>query len=349
VQRDINMLSSVRKGGPLVRSACFFSALLLVGPAFGHGGGHGEKNEDIVAVLDKLPAALQSVKVELHKTLASQLVIENKTDKLLEILDADGAPFLRIGPDKVQANLAAAAWYRTYTETGIPIPAAAKEKNAAPKWSAVSKTPAWGWFDLRLRSEDIRVPHGVADARRTATVGQWKIPVHFDGKPTALTGVFRYMPRPSGRFEARLTGGGEISPGISVQILPGPVPGFFVTNTSRETLTVFGRANEPLVRIGPEGVYANVKSPTWQQSGQAEVSYEPMLADAKAAPQWVLRSPSPRFSWIDVRAAYPQREPPAAVVKRGARAEVQRWTIPMQHGQTELKVTGATDWIPVSK
>ncbi len=345
MQRDVNVLSSVRKGGLLIRSACFFSALLLlVGPAFGHG----EKSDDIVAVLDKLPAALQSVKVELHKTLASQLVIENKSGKLLEILDADGVPFLRIGPDKVEANLAAAAWYRTYTETGIPIPAAAREKNAAPKWSAVSKTPAWGWFDLRLRSE-IKVPHNVVDARRTATVGQWKIPVRFDGKPAALTGVLRYMPPPSGRFEARLTGGGELGPGISVQILPGLVPGFFVTNTSKETLTVFGSGGEPFVRIGSDGVYANVKSPTWQQSGQAEVSSEPTLADAKAAPQWVLRSPSPRFSWIDVRAGYPQREPPAAVVKRGARAEVQRWTIPMQHGQTELKVTGATHWIPVGK
>lgn len=305
---------------------------------------HGEASDDIVATLDKAGAALQGIEISLHKTQAHQLVIANKTGKVLEILDAQGRPFLRIGAQQVEADMAAAAWYRSYTPGGIGMPA--MESND-PRWTAVSKTAAWGWFDVRLRTGDLKVPHKSAERKHSATLGQWKIPVRVDGKPTAISGSFRYTPPPAGQFVARLTVPEQVRPGIHAQVLPGPVPGLYITNTTAETLVVFGRNDEPFIRIGPEGVFANVKSPTWQHSARAEVSSDnKTLADAKAPPQWVMTSPSASFSWIETRAAYRRSGPPAGIAKRGVKSELQRWHIPMQLGDTRLELGGATDWVP---
>jgi hypothetical protein len=249
---------------------------------------HGpQQRSDVVVTLDRLPVALRGIKAGLHQTVALQLLVENKSAKLLEVLDAAGKPFVRIAPDG-----------------------------------------SWGWFDRRLDTGHIQVPHRVVDAGRRAPIGRWKIPVRFGGVRTQLSGAFHYVPPPNGHFETRLTSPAEISPGVTVMLLRGSVPGFYVDNRSDRTITIYGAAGEPFLSIGPQGVQANVASPAWLASGKADVSFVEPIADAGAEPQWQLRSLAPRFSWLEPRAA--KRE----------------WEVAIRHGDETKRIAGVTEWIP---
>jgi hypothetical protein len=309
--------------------------------------GHGEASQDVTIELDAAPVALAGVKVALHRTLAHQLVVENSSQELLEVLSTDGRPFLRIGPSGVEADLAAAEWYRTYTAVGIPAPVAARDKRAPAQWTQVSRTAAWGWFDLRLRTDPISVPHKVVHAGRRAAIGRWKIPVRFAGALRQLTGTFQYAPPVSGYFEVRLIGTSEISPGVRVQVLPGTTAGLYLENRSAQPVTLLGNRGEAFLRIGPDGVQANVISPTWLLSGQAETTAVETSADAGAPPRWEERSRSPRFSWLDPRMRYPRDAPAQTPGRTRARGEVGRWEIPFLHGEEQRKISGAIDWVPL--
>ena len=76
------------------------------------------------------------MRVEIHQTMGPQVVIENPSPRTVEVLDAAGAPFARIGPDGVAGNFAAPAWYLTYSP-GAVVPAAAAP-GAEPRWVRAS-------------------------------------------------------------------------------------------------------------------------------------------------------------------------------------------------------------------
>ena len=74
---------------------------------------HGpDPGAELVVRLDPLAPELAGVRAQVHRTVAYQLVIENTTDRVLEVLDERGVAFIRIGPSGVEGNLAAPAWYR---------------------------------------------------------------------------------------------------------------------------------------------------------------------------------------------------------------------------------------------
>jgi hypothetical protein len=79
-----------------VLNGCRLSlALLLAAPlAWSHGAG----NDDVIVTMDAVPAALDAIRVELRKTLAPQLVMENSTGIPVEVIGSDGITFLRLGP-----------------------------------------------------------------------------------------------------------------------------------------------------------------------------------------------------------------------------------------------------------
>ncbi|MFL6651721.1 MAG: hypothetical protein ACJ8J7_10600 [Sulfurifustaceae bacterium] len=321
----------------------WLAAVLLgaAAPAFGHA----DQPNDLVVDLDQPPPQLRGVLVRLHRTLGYQLLVENRTGKRLEVLDASGRPFLRIGPDGVAADLAAAEWYRTYTAVGAPRPALPDD--AAPRWTSVSRTPAWGWFDRRLRTEGLHVSAGTR-ARGSAVIGRWEIPVRIDGALTRLTGTFRHTPAASGYFAARLTSPEEISPGLRVRILRGARPALYLENRSAQPVTVYGANGEPFLVIGSEGVRANVLSPAWLASGQAEATTAEVQADTSAPARWQWRSSAPRFAWLEPRLAYSGKAPPETGGAQARRAEMLRWEIPIRHGDRPGRISGAIDWIPLA-
>jgi hypothetical protein len=308
--------------------AAFGAALLiLAGDFVPVHACDGDPN--VRAVLGPLPAALSGMRVEIHRTLAVQLVLANPTARTLEILDDAGVPFLRIGPHGVEGNLAARAWYATYS----PLATAPRSAgDGPPRWMRVSAEPAFGWFEPRLDAAQVVVPDEVRGAGTAVEVGRWRIAMRLDGAPMTLSGPFRFEPPARGSYRSRLTSPAEVAPGVRVRLLPGAVPGLMVESASPQTLIVFGVADEPFLRIGPRGVEANLRSTTWRQSARRFSG--PEESEFGAGPQWKTVARVPRYSWIEPRAT-----PPSRTV-----AAERKWSVPMQIGSDRVEVTGAAVW-----
>jgi hypothetical protein len=248
-------------------------SLAVARPAPAHETAAG----DVVPTVDALPARLDGVTVQLRRTLAHQLVVENRTGRVLEVLDEHGAPFLRLGP-------------------------AGAEVRRKDGWARVATIPAWGWFDRRLDPRGIAVPHRTRDAGVPASVAAWTIPMRLGGVPVALAGHFRFVPLASGRVGPRLTSPAEPFPGVHVSLVPGRVPALYLENGGTEPVVVLGTSGEPFLLIGADGTSANVRSPTWRRTGKAAVTDVDAPTDPGAAPEWQLQSRSPRYAWIEFRA-----------------------------------------------
>lgn len=111
-----------------------------------------------------------------------------------------------------------------------------------------------------------------------------------------------------------------------------------LTNSSDQTVTIFGYEGEPYLRIGPEGVEENLASPTryLNQRRNGDVALPPR-ADAAAEPDWERVSGDPRFVWFDHRV----HRMPDDVRPDGA-----VWTVPFAVGETRYELTGALRYAP---
>jgi hypothetical protein len=321
---------------------CWLSlALLMAAPlAWSHGAG----NDDVIVTMDAVPAALGKMRVELRKTLAPQLVLENTSGSPVEVIGSDGIAFLRLGPAGAEANINAPDWYRFYSTSGTPLPERLtqlkKGQRLPENWQTVSRSPAWGWFDARLDTESLKVPHKARDSALPVAFKSWKIPLRLAGRTQFLSGHFQTMPAISGRAEARLTSASELAPGVMLQVLQGPVPAFMLANDSSEPVVILDGDGAPLLEIGPAGVRVNTRSSGWIGSGLAESGFAPMPVAAGDGPLWLVRSTTPRFTWL---------EPRAAMTLTAGKRQQTTWTIPYvlqaSGGDVSGKVQGSTQWI----
>jgi hypothetical protein len=283
-----------------------------------------DARREVRAEIDALPAALAGMRVQAVRTLGAQLLLENPTAHTVEVLDAKGIPFVRVGPRGVEANLASRAWRGTSAAV-------------APRWETVSGEHAYGWFEPRVDTTQVALPPALPARGAAIDVGAWSVPLRVDGVAVELRGRFRYRPPAAGAYVARLTSPATPADGVRVTLLRGPTTGLLLENTGAQTLVVFGAEGEPLLRIGRDGVEANLRSPTWAASGRAAADAVP--AAPGAAPQWRRVAAQPRYSWIDPRAAAPP-DPPAAA------AEPRAWQVPVQIGAQRLPITGVLVWHP---
>lgn len=292
---------------------------LLAQPAV--AGAHGASH--VRAVAGPLPAPLAGMEVEVHYSVAPQLVLENTTGRTVEVLDVDGTAFIRIGPRGVEANLAAPATYATQGP-GAPLAVAARD-DAAARWTLVRTQPSYGWFDPRLDPGDVHV----ARFSQAVTTGTWTIPLRVDGDDVLLAGTFEWTPPPA-PAALSLTSPAEIAPGVRIRMLPGRHPGLLVENAGTRSVTILGVDGEPFLRIGQAGVEANVRSATWQQSGRATI------VDATPArePAWVRVATGTRYGWVDPRLAAPAL----------GSGSLEQWRIPLLIGTEPAVVTGERAW-----
>lgn len=326
------------RGGLLV--AFMAANLLLAATAYGHGGGSGEGNGKVRAVLDPLPPELSSLRVQLRKTLAPQLLVANSTDQPLSIEDETGRDFLRIGPEHTEGDLGAAAFHRTNTLMAPgTIPA---DASGEPRWKVVEATPNWGWFDLRLRTDPVDVPHKVVDAGKRASVGHWSVPVRLGDTESAISGRFEYVPPAVGIVQAQVVDAGALKGQALVRAMPGSArPGLFLSYRGDSPLTLMGEQNEPFLRFSPQGVEANRHSPTWALVAPAgSPSFVESSDDAKAL--WAKVSGGGSFGWIEPRAAYTD-----TVDDPSSPAVVKRWQIPIRVGDSSSRIEGLTRWLPL--
>lgn len=333
---ELNIVTRPFSDSPVRRAA--IRAVLVVCFLFIDGAGTATAHDgrtNIRVELDSLSPELNGMKIELHETIAPQLVVENRTGKLLEILDDEGVAFLRIGPHGVEANLSAPDWYRTYSP-GMGV-SQMREADAAPRWKRVSPNSAWGWFDLRLRHDKIKIPRAIVDRGLRTEVGRWEVPMRLDGSRVALRGVFLYDPPPRFVVRTRLISPPELRSGVQVTLLPGRVPGLLMQNHSRETATVLGRQGEPFLQIGPGGVKANVRSPTWlENAGKQRVAGQRERVTG-TPPEWEKVSASPSYGWIEFRAL-----PPGGEASTRLTDQELRWKVPILIGDKRVLVTGST-------
>ena len=299
------------------------AGLMLIGAA----GAHGPEAKAVKARLDPLPAALAGVEAQVQTTVAPQLVVANDSDRTLEILDREGRAFLRIDRGGVLADLASPAWYRGQTAArGVPLPDGVAQ-DAAPRWARVSERPHWGWFDPRLRTDEVAVPHDLEHAGRPARLADWRVPVRRAGQASALAGAFRYEPLPPGRFLSRLTSDPALAEGVTVTLAPGTVPALHLHNQGKTPVLVADARGRPWLRVGPGGSFLNA-------------------APEADAPRWVKVAGGPRYTWTEPRAAYGERWPSAAVLDAGQRARVSTWRLPVTVGDKPVAVTGEVLWVP---
>jgi hypothetical protein len=149
-------------------------------------------------------------------------------------------------------------------------------------------------------------------------------------------------------FDGRVLSMTPDVPGLSVRVLQFGDELELVNETGTEVL-VPGYSDEPYLRIGPEGVWRNARSPATyinlDRFGRVDL---PGDADAAAAPDWVRISTQPQYVWHDHRTHWMSEGqlPPQVAADPTTSHLVFEWTVPLRHGTTDVDVAGELTWSP---
>jgi hypothetical protein len=184
-----------------------------------------------------------------------------------------------------------------------------------------------------------------AEVRRTATL------------VVAVTGILLLLAAPAaahGRgsdatnFRSRVTDAPDL-PGVTWRVYGGDEL-LQVTNDGPAELLVEGYEGEPYLRVGPDGVFENRRSPAayLNQDRLAMVSL-PDEADAEAEPDWVRVSTGRSASWHDHRIHWMAPTLPDAVEQAGTDTETvvfDAWEVPFTLDGRPYTVVGELRWIP---
>ncbi|MFM8303935.1 MAG: hypothetical protein ACKOA9_06515, partial [Actinomycetota bacterium] len=121
-----------------------------------------------------------------------------------------------------------------------------------------------------------------------------------------------------------------------------------LVNSGRRTVVVEGYDDEPYLRVGPRGVFENVRSPAhFLNRVLKDPEPPPASADPDAPPEWVRVSTGSTARWHDHRAHWMgDRDPP--VVTRAPDEEhlVQRFRIVLRTGDRTATARGVLRWVP---
>lgn len=117
-----------------------------------------------------------------------------------------------------------------------------------------------------------------------------------------------------------------------------------VHNRTGREVTVLGYAGEPYLRITPDAVFTNTRSPAvYINLKQAP----PKDVDAKATPSWQRTGGQPVARWHDHRSHWTGSGlPPAAAAAPEERHRIANWTVTLIADRTPVKVTGTLDYAP---
>ena len=120
-------------------------------------------------------------------------------------------------------------------------------------------------------------------------------------------------------------------------------------NTSGREVLVLGYSQEPYLRVGPDGVFENRRSPTsWANRSLAPAGKAPSEYDPAAEPRWQRIGSRPLAVWPDQRSHWTNPQDPPEV--RRARGErhlvVPRWQIPLRQGTQTILISGTITWVP---
>ncbi|MEW6475191.1 MAG: hypothetical protein AB1679_23290 [Actinomycetota bacterium] len=139
-------------------------------------------------------------------------------------------------------------------------------------------------------------------------------------------------------------------PGLEVRVIESGSR-LEVENRTGEDAVVIGYENEPYLRVGPDGVFENRRSPaTYLNSDRRGRTTVPATADPKAAPEWRKIASQPVARWHDHRVHWMGDQNPPAVRRAPGETHViiPNWVVPIRHGSTTIEARGDLRWIPGS-
>ncbi len=149
-------------------------------------------------------------------------------------------------------------------------------------------------------------------------------------------------------FDGRVTSVGPAMPGVTVRVLQFGDE-LEVVNPTDTEVSVPGYSGEPYLRIGPDGVWRNARSPATTINLDRDASTAlPADADAAAPPEWVQVSTQPQYVWHDHRTHWMSEGqlPPVVAADPSSAHTVLAWTVPMSFGGTPVDVDGVLTWSP---
>ena len=149
-------------------------------------------------------------------------------------------------------------------------------------------------------------------------------------------------------FDGRVTSVSPDLPGVTVRVLQFG-DDLELVNRSGTEVAVPGYEEEPYLRIGPDGVWRNARSPaTYINLDRYGRVTLPANVDPRAEPEWVQLSTEPHYVWHDHRTHWMTQGllPPAVAADPGRSHTVFEWTVPLGYGDTSAKVTGVLTWTP---
>jgi hypothetical protein len=149
-------------------------------------------------------------------------------------------------------------------------------------------------------------------------------------------------------FRTRLQSVTPQMPGLTVRVVE-IGSRLELLNTGREEVVVLGYSGEPYLRVGPEGVFENRRSPaTYLNASRKGTTRVPARADAAAPPEWRKVSSEQVARWHDHRVHWMGAQDPPTVRRDPGRTHMilPHWTVDLRHGATPVVVSGDLTWVP---
>jgi len=149
-------------------------------------------------------------------------------------------------------------------------------------------------------------------------------------------------------FDGRVLAVTPAMPGVGVRVLQFGDE-FELVNRSNTEVLVPGYSDEPYLRIGPDGVWRNSRSPATyinlDRFGRVQL---PADADPAAEPSWQQVSTEPSYVWHDHRTHWMLADqlPPAVAADPTRTHRVFDWEIPLSYGGEQVTVAGELTWSP---
>lgn len=303
---------------------CAALALLAPSLATAHGGARADVRVEMA------PVKVPGLTVELHQDyIAPQIVVGNRTGKPLEILDAEGRVFLRIGPQQAEGDVHAEAFHRSRGTAGADV--RPEMLSPQPRWQRINGEPAYGWFDPRIATEPLEIPYAIQALPGATPFGDWRIAARLDGKPLELRGIFLHVPLPKGSARARLTSPAAPAPGVQVSVAPSQPPSVFLNNRSKTPVEVLDAKGQAFLRIGLDGVWADAGSAAFKAANPDQ----PVQGKG-----WVKLNAGSSHAWLEPRAAWRGAAPTAA-------GPLNTWSVPLRHDGKPLDLRGVNEWVPL--
>ncbi|MGH9034447.1 MAG: hypothetical protein ACRD0O_01675, partial [Acidimicrobiia bacterium] len=138
-------------------------------------------------------------------------------------------------------------------------------------------------------------------------------------------------------------------PGLVVEVVEAGNR-LLLTNGTGTDAVVLGYAQEPYLRVGPQGVFENLNSPaTYRNRSRFPTAEVPARArDPKVAPEWKKVSDTNSVRFHDHRVHYMGLQPPSPVRADPGTEHViiPAWEVPLVLGQEQVLVKGDLTWIP---